>query len=406
MSRYLITLFAGLVIALALLTGAPLRNRAAERSSTLERQVAGSRNELSPVERAFIALRLVRGEDDVDILIAAKEGQAVEVCRKLGAISGEVLMQDTEIGFIRARIPIARVLEVMAWQEITVAQIDTGDESARLFAVDGRVGTDDTESTSNKPGIPPSAYTARDNPYTAESTTQSLQFKTAHPTYDGRGVVVGGIEPLDIRTPSLRRALSLQGALIPKFSDYIVPIPPRVSIGAVPEKGKTDYGWQQTEGVDPDKDQHVSFNGKSYVVPEGVSSDELRMALVRARPVRSSSPNIPGLSSEMTVLWALRAGKVWMCEGEQTDFRQGISFTSLPSLPHRQAVAQLRNGDDRTFMVAVDLPTKALHLRYGTFSHGTMGASTATGHTFLNSEAEGIAPGAQLLPIDFGSAVD
>jgi subtilisin family serine protease len=405
MYRRLVRSLAGLAIALTLLTGATLRNRAAERSSALEAQAADRRYDLSPVERAFIALQLARGEGRVVILIAAKEGQTEKVCQKLRAIFGEVLMQDAEIGFIRARISIARGIDVMAWPEITVAQIDTGDEAA-LFAVDGRSETDGMDSIAKRPGIPPSAYTARDNPYTAESTTQSLQFKTDHPTYDGRGAVIGGIEPVDIRTPSLRRALSLQGASIAKFADYVLPIPPSISVGAVPEKGKTDYGWQQTKAVHPDKDHAVNFNGKAYVIPESVGSDELRMALVRARPVRAALPYSPGISSEMTVLWAVKAGRVWLCEGEQTDFNRGLSFTSLPAMPHRPALAQLRNGDNRTFMVAVDLPTKALRLRYGTLYHGTMGASTAAGHTFLNSEAEGVAPGAQFLPVDFGSAID
>jgi hypothetical protein len=174
----------------------------------------------------------------------------------------------------------------MSWPEISTAQIDAGDEAA-LFAVDGAQEVGPT-LTQTKPGPAPTAYTARNNPYTGKSATQALHLKLANPTWDGRGVVIGGIEPVDIRTPSLTRAFSLDGNLIPKFLDYVLPIPPHVTIEAIPKKAQTDYGWQQTMRVHPGKYRQVTFNGKSYLIPESVLADELCMALVRSRQCAQS----------------------------------------------------------------------------------------------------------------------
>ena len=78
-----------------------------------------------------------------------------------------------------------------------------------------------------------------------------------------------------------------------------------------------------------------------------------------------------------------------------------IAFAKLPAQPHRAALAELPENDTRTIMVAADLPTQSLLLNLGAMNHGTMCASVAAGHGFLGSRVEGVAPGAQLLPVHY-----
>src|SRR5260370_703831 len=48
------------------------------------------------------------------------------------------------------------------------------------------------------------------------------QFLEHHPTYDGRGVVVGILEAADPLAPGLAKARALDGHVIPKFVAYRV----------------------------------------------------------------------------------------------------------------------------------------------------------------------------------------
>jgi hypothetical protein len=49
-----------------------------------------------------IALQLVRGKQNVHILITSRGGQLERVSRKLTTISGELSLRDAEIEFVRA----------------------------------------------------------------------------------------------------------------------------------------------------------------------------------------------------------------------------------------------------------------------------------------------------------------
>jgi hypothetical protein len=71
------------------------------------------------------------------------------------------------------------------------------------------------------------------------------RFRSAHPTYDGRGVTVAIIDGTpDLVSPNLQRALDLQGTARRKFADVVVLTGPaqdpaqQPRLGAVRESGK------------------------------------------------------------------------------------------------------------------------------------------------------------------------
>jgi len=63
------------------------------------------------------------------------------------------------------------------------------------------------------------SYTPATIPTAGEAATEALQFKTLHPTYDGRGVAIGSSEFIN-PVPSLAWACPLQGA---RFQDSRIP---------------------------------------------------------------------------------------------------------------------------------------------------------------------------------------
>src|SRR5262245_23342786 len=143
----------------------------------------GPRLDLSPVERAFVAKQLASGRDRVPLLLLTKRDQAAGVARKLEGVAGYVWVLDTAHDFLRVSLPIAQLQRVLGWHELTSLQMEVGHEGLTVYA--DPAGTAPARA---KPGAPPTPFTPRDNPYTGEAATQALQFKTAHPTYDGRGV--------------------------------------------------------------------------------------------------------------------------------------------------------------------------------------------------------------------------
>ena len=353
--------------------------------------------QLEPIEGVFVAHRLAAGEQTIRLWLLSESGRSAQMAERLVGVSGQVLMLEEDVDLLYAAVPIPQLSQILSWSEWTAAEL--GFQSGSLAGLDAG---EQPVAKKRKPGLAPSAYTPLDNPYTGASATQSCDFKSKYPTYDGRGVVIGGIEAVDARLPSLSYGFSLQGARVPKLIDYIMTPPVMPLLDPVPGKGQSDFGWQKTEVVSAGKDGHVHFNARRFALPDEArrTGAELRMAFV-SRPERLR--HSVG-AHEFTLLWSVPMGRVWMYEHRRDDagnevIGTPIAFAKLPAQPHRPALAELSAGDTRTIMVAADVPTQSLLLNLGAMNHGTMCASVAAGHSFLNGRAEGVAPGAQWLPM-------
>src|SRR5262249_50638454 len=147
--------------------------------------------ELSPAERAYVARQIAAGRDHVFLSLVAKPGKLSQLRSKLEHGSSDVFSVQEAGDYLRAKSPISDLQRVLSLPEVAAAQIELSiasslldgphaqdDPLPQLFSVGSVDGQADvSKSTQNKPGTPPTAYTPRDNPYTAESETQSLQFK-------------------------------------------------------------------------------------------------------------------------------------------------------------------------------------------------------------------------------------
>jgi hypothetical protein len=344
---------------------------------------------LSPLERVFLIKKSLAEPRRIRVLMLAKEGRVSELAGRITRESGEVLMQEPDVDFLRASVPVAAIDALRQAPELAAFRLEMG-STVNQMGVSG----EDRPQPSRKFGRPPSVYTTLDNPYTGGSSTESVLFKTQHPTYDGRGVAIGGVEAIDPRTPSLAQALSLDGSRIPKVLDYIM-LPPSPDVlepaeSTIPQTRA--YGWHATIQVarSPEGSQ-VDFAGHSFKLPREVKGPELRMAQYHIKSA--------GIPPELTLLWSVDEAAIWILENGTLDFARALRV-ELPRTAHRAAIAAMKNDEARTVRVAVDLPTRTLGLNLSTADHGTMCASVAAGHSFLNSRAEGVAPAAQWLALD------
>ncbi len=232
--------------------------------------------QLAPTERAFIAHRLAAHEQTVRLWLLSRPGLSSQMAERLKSVSSDVLLLETDVDLIYADVQMTRLSLVLDWPEWTAAEV--GSQGGAMIAPDGG---GDAALSKRRPGLSPSPYTPLDNPYTGERATQACEFKSKHPTYDGRGVVIGGIEAVDARLPSLSYGLTLQGARVSKFLDYVMVPPVMPLLDAVPSPGQLDYGWQKTQLVTIDDDGHIGFNNRRFAAPEAArsSAGELRMTL-------------------------------------------------------------------------------------------------------------------------------
>src|SRR5690349_17579453 len=114
-----------------------------------------------------------------------RPGLSHVVAEKLARVSGVVYELEADVDFLRARLPIAHLDELTRWPQLTSLQLATAFEPFALDQPEPFQGPVDSARAepAGKPGVPPTAYTPRDNPYTQEASTQALQFKAAHPTF-------------------------------------------------------------------------------------------------------------------------------------------------------------------------------------------------------------------------------
>jgi hypothetical protein len=81
-------------------------------------------HKLNPTERVFVAAQTAVGRKSVRFLILAKAGSFDAVVGKLKGISAELGPKDTDIGLIRARIPIDRIQDALGWPEIAAIETE------------------------------------------------------------------------------------------------------------------------------------------------------------------------------------------------------------------------------------------------------------------------------------------
>lgn len=357
---------------------------------------------LSPEERAFVIGQIANGKRLVRAVLVTQPGRSEEVAAKLTALDSQIVMREAEIDFLYVVMPIASIASVMGWSELTGFQLWTsGSNASTLRNLDASAAEPVRLAASAPSGRPPTARTPRDNPYTAGRATQALPFKTKHPTYDGRGVVIGSVEPVNPLAPVLQNAWSLQGERQPKLTKLTLVPPLNVTRTAIPEALPRPFAgqsaWQNTIEVGA-IDDSVVFHGRSYALPVKALSGELRMTLFRgpqteAELLNGILPSVP----DFVVLWTLEAGRLWIAEVSATEFSKAISIP-VPAEDHVAMAVPFGGEQTHTLFIAAQRATRslgALIFPQATGGHGTMVASVAVGHDFLGGEMEGVAPGAQ-----------
>lgn len=373
---------------------------------------------LSKEDHATLAQLRVAGKKSATLLIVTTMGQTASVAESLRRGGCSIKETADEIGYIRCVIPLDRLEPITNVPGIEKIEVSTMQLGAIYGPPVGPVQDTEINKPRNVPG--PTRFMTRDNPFTALDAMQVLSFREKNPSYDGRGTAVSVLEhQIDPRTPELKWAKDIHGKTIPKLLDWNF-----IGEWSFPDPAMPDWSFPSflsgrrklappfwviiTEPVEELPEETVVFHGEKYFLPQMSGKAEWRMGVFDAHSVRPPfgplDTNLDGVvddSDNYTFLFDVRGRRVWIDLNHNHDFRDEKPFRDFSDgqefgvFGKDNSAAEWRTS--RPFVIHLDPEKTDIWLEIGMTSHGDMVASVLAGKSFLGSEADGIAPDAQIV---------
>lgn len=380
---------------------------------------AGQTSAAAPIDhhnRLLLARAQALGRTDGIVLVLTREGAVPSVVERLGSVGGELQARFDEVGYLRVRLPLARLAALRALPGVLDAQIDAGnlsygyDQGTDPEAAEGLARFwgrhwPGPESTATQPPAPAAARgrAGEPNPYVPMSDMGITRFAREHPTYDGRGVTIAVLERwvLDLTHPTLQVARTLTGDSVAKIIGIISPAsfnrdPPPTGLGALLTADTVpDPSLVRATGPIEVRDSFLA-SGRWYQAPR---PGRYRIGAFAGYPVDAANP--------YGVIWDA-AGSVWVDTDRDRDFRDETplgDFNRTGSTGFLQADTAGPAARPTSFAVAFDSGGTRLRLYPGIQDHQTMVASVAAGHGILGGPTDASAPGARLVVVDAGATL-
>lgn len=354
--------------------------------------VVASRTFMSAADRVLFAEYRVLERDRVPMILAVRPECTAAAAGTLRARGAAVVGRRDAIGYLYAQVPIGEVESLPGLEGLLALQMAANPWRSTMDVPVQPAGSKERRVRVLR-GAPPSSSLPPDNPYTGEAATQALAFKSEHPTFDGRGVIAAFVEPVAPDLATMRGALDISGAPLPKFAFYDLGSP--LVVGD-PVASALNI-WQRTDPVLPDMRGEFSWRGQRYRLPSDVVSadDSSRLwRICRRLPAWFQTGH-----EAYDVLWAVDLDRVWVLPVSLgTDFSRAVS-TSLST-----SVAWVPLGtpgtrqpyDDHGLVFSADKERRLLGFSGAGAGHAGMVGSVMAGVNLLGSQANGVAPAAQV----------
>jgi subtilisin family serine protease len=193
---------------------APASAPATDTSETPKADTLGSKD----VE--LLAAAEAKGEQKVTVIIATDKGDAAKVADSVRKLGGTISRRFDKVGYVLAEVPTGNVRK--AAKLPGVAGLDLDDVVKQPDPkVDLQPGLAKAQGTAAGPGPTTPAV----NPYLPTNEIGAVDFKKAHPTWDGRGITVGIMDSgVDLDHPALQKTTT--GAR--KIIDWVTATDPTI----------------------------------------------------------------------------------------------------------------------------------------------------------------------------------
>lgn len=360
--------------------------------------------------RGILAMARARGDTDVLMIIAVQPGKWDAAVKRVQRSAGRVEFQDKGLGYLRVQVPIGQAETLAEDSSVYAADVElAGVMSAPYFADMGEYfsasgpvptvkGGFDQVRTQQALPEPPQLSA----PYSPLRDLGADQFRSHHPTYDGRGVRVAIVDQTpDLLAPELREATALDGKPIPKFYRLETAIHPQ-------EKGMSPYDLHSWVAMDESveaRGHRFAHGGIEYEAPRkaGVfrfglldASQPLSLLKTGGSPTDTSKPE----PRPVAVLWDEHSGQVWVDTNDNHSFADehplrdfnenqdiGVFGVDDPATPRRESIG---------FGVQVDRPHSFIAINLGIARHGTLILGAGFAKRGKSGRFDGVAPGAQI----------
>jgi subtilisin family serine protease len=360
---------------------------------------------LSAKDRRLLTGLRGQGKPNVTLLIAAQKGATSDVVSEIEKATGIVRFRDDEIDYIRAVVPLDRAERVAGLAGVAGLKVDEEIPLDDPMPVGG-------EGSAAPPPQMPGSNTPALNPYMPTKDIGAPQFMMLHPRYDGRGVKIAIVDAgVDVLTPELRSAKTLNGLPVRKIVDWVNMNDPLASV---------DPSWVDMNMQVQAADGEFTVNSITYsgVQGEGLyqfgtfdesavnPGSELQQTDydINIDGVWCADINRNGMCNEsFGVLWNMQRNTVWVDSNADLSFENEVPMTDYrlrydiglfgvddPSTPLRESVP---------FVVQTNSKEKFVNIGIVAGAHGTHVAGIAAGKKFFGGAINGVAPEAQIVSI-------
>ncbi|HET8570132.1 MAG TPA: S8 family serine peptidase [Candidatus Limnocylindria bacterium] len=354
-----------------------------------------STSRLTPRALELLSAAIDEGRSTVVIIVATKTGRGDNVARTIGALGGEILSKDNNLGYVTAIVPTFNVKAASAAVDVEIVDLD------ETFTLEPPGLDDGALDPETFPPAPPGPGTPSQNAYMPTRDTGAPQFVAANPTYDGRGVVIGILDTgIDLLAPELQTAKELDGTPTRKIVEWVTfthplvdPDPTWVNMSAqVTAVGGTFAVGTSTYTAPADGTYRFGIFDERHPNLGGELNRDVN---------RDGNP--AGSSGLFAILWDTATGNVWVDTDQDKSFADqaamrdynvnfdvGIFGTDDPATAIRETVP---------FVVQTDGKNKFVNIGIVSGAHGTHVAGIAAGKDFFGGAFDGAAPEAKIASV-------
>ena len=365
--------------------------------------------------RGEVAAARARGDTMVLLVVASMPGANARVARLVTQMGGTIRYRDDDVDYLRVRVPVDSAERLARNALVHSADVSIS-RMSRAFGLADAINpqspiapADALPSDTLKQKWPvPLPETPLVDRYDPLTDMNAIEWRKAHPTWDGRGTTIAIIDQsLDPLLPELQVATTLDGKPTRKIIGYET---------VIDADDEDDGRWLRMKDTVTATGGRLTWQGKTYTAPasglfridaiDEAVYDSVSRTQIDKDINRDGNP--AGSSRVFAVLWNPTSNDVWVDTDQDLDFSDERAYTDFrvrpefgvigkdkPETPVRESIA---------FGVQIDSARKLVGLNLGVASHASLVVGAAAASRGTAGRFDGVAPGAQLVNVAEGGA--